>query len=346
VVTSTSAEPFWKVVASWQFLSVLGFAVLFWFTSIRIESADLKPSHNLGVELKTSEQYTTEQVLADVDSLPASQMMVAGKTADAISAARQMVRQNPNDVLALMCAGNVLSQNPDTAEDGFKYLRRSVYLAPMSRWVRFNYARKLYEAKRYEEAIPQYEILANEQPEQWTDARYELAQLYMDMKQFDKAVEQLNSALQYERNRGLTYKQIGIAMAAAANTNQDEGFTAFKKGVSLENATDRKELANCPGEVEPLVKQNDGDKAKALAQVEDQIKAQPDDPDLKIEEARLYIACNRLDDAKKALTDLEQKDKDDPDVFETKAQLLLMQNDETGAKQAFQEAVKLTHETT
>jgi predicted Zn-dependent protease len=342
---SGEKEPLAKAFFSLPLLAVLVLGFLFWYTSINIDR-DLKTI--VSRPQPASELYTTDQIFADVAALPPSQLQAEGKRKEAAEAATTMVTEHPYDVPSLMAAGNVLCQNPDksVAAEGFRLLRRSLYLAPQSRWVRINLARQLNAAKRYEEAESQYVILFEVATGAWLQPHYELAQLYMDEKQFDKAAEQLHYALQIDTKRGMSYRQIAVATAASASADQQDSdsFDEFKKGVVFEQNVERGPLQRCPGEVEALVVLNDKDPAKALAKVQDQIKASPDDGDLQIEAVQLMLACNKLDDAKTALDNLEKNDKDDPDVYLTRAQLLLMQNNETGAKAAFNQAIKLLRE--
>jgi len=224
--------------------------------------------------------------------------------------------------------------------------------------VHLNYARKLAQGKRYEEAIPEYKKLASlnsvavsmtdpislvwkpatplaGENDAWTTPRYELAQLYMDLGQFSEATQTLRDALQVDPKNGAKRKQLGLALAA--DNKVDEGFKEFKQAVS--------DLQGYPSEVEDVMQKNGDDPTKALADLRSMIASSPEETDLKLDEARLLIANKKYDEAKTVLETMVKQDKDDADAHLVLAEVYVDQKNSDLAKTELTEAAKLVRET-
>jgi len=337
-------QPFWKAFVSWQMLILLVAAFAVWFTTAPSGIGGIGLA-SLSVNKDQAMEASDERIFAAVDKLKPpgspqgpsiSELFESGQTDEALQAARQLLKNNPYDLKTLMCAGDIFSQVPESTDEGFDLLRRSIQAVPQSRWVRLNYARKLAEAKRYEEAIPEYKKLADQYNDKWITPRYELAQLYLDQKEFAAASNELRVALQTDVKNGFARKQLGLCLAA--DNHLDDGFSEFKKGVSLDR------LQGYPSEVEDLMEKNEFDAEKALVDLRSMIAESPDDADLKLDEARLLIATKKIDEAKIVLKDMLQKDKEDADAHLVLAEAFLAQNDERSALAEFKEAAKLVSE--
>jgi len=365
-VRPEAEQPIWTAFVSWQMAILLVAVFAVWFTTA--------PGGFLGEKLAglwtdkdQAMEASSERLLADVDKMtppgspqgPSIQdLLERGQTNDALQAARQRLRTNPYDLKTLMCAGNIFSQVPDSSNEGFELLRRSVQLAPQSRWVHLNYARKLAQAKRYEEAIPEYKKLAAlnavgapmsdpislvwkpampvaAENDTWTTPRYELAQLYIDLHQFGDAAQTLRDALQIDGKNGAKRKQLGLALAA--DNKVDEGFNEFKRAVS--------DLQGYPSEVEDVMQKNGDDPTKALADVRSMIAGSPQETDLKLDEARLLIANKKYDEAKAVLDAMLKEDKDDADAHLVLAEVYIDQKNPDLAKAELTEAARLVRET-
>jgi predicted Zn-dependent protease len=359
-------QPIWTAFVSWQMAILLVAMFIVWFTTAPGGILGVKLA-NLWMDKNQAMEASSESILTDVDKMTPlgapqgpsiSEMFERGQTNAALQAARQLLRNNPYDLKTLMCAGNIFSQVPESSNEGFELLRRSVQLAPQSRWVHLNYARKLAQAKRYEEAIPEYKKLAAlnlatppasdpislvwkpavpvaAENDSWTTPRYELAQLYLDLHQFGDAAQTLRDSLVIDGKNGAKRKQLGLALAA--DNKLDEGFKEFKQAVS--------DLQGYPSEVEDVMQKNGDDPTKALADVRSMIAASPQDQDLKLDEARLLIANKKYDDAKTILETMLKDDQDDADAHLVLAEVYVDQQNSDLAKTELAEAARLIRET-
>jgi len=221
--------------------------------------------------------YCKEQILADVAAMEPSELFARGQVDDAIRLARQLYKSKPDDVKALMCFGDIFSQAGEPTEEGFQCLRKAMHLAPHSRYVRLNYARKLAEGERYEEAIAQYEILVQAFPDGWMQPRVELAELYEKNKQSDKAAEQYRALVQdpkYATNGEMRMKE-GIAIADSGDIN--EGYAEYIRGARMEQAQGF--LAAARAAIT-----SSGNAEAAIAKLQESLKMTNDSPGAKTDE--------------------------------------------------------------
>jgi tetratricopeptide (TPR) repeat protein len=323
--------------------------------------------------------YCKEQILADVAAMEASELFARGQVDDAIRLARQLYKSKPDDVKALMCFGDIFSQAGEPTEEGFQCLRKAMHLAPHSRYVRLNYARKLAEGERYEEAIAQYEILVQAFPDGWMQPRVELAELYEKNKQSDKAAEQYRALVQdpkYATNGEMRMKE-GIAIADSGDIN--EGFAEYIRGARMEQAQGflaaaRAAIASSGNAGVAIAKlqeslkmandsaaakadENDvsggttGDEAnadEALAAKENVVAAgasnalpSGSNSQNSIMLAQLFMGQDKLPEAKDVLLQAKQKDDANPELHRLLALVLERQSDADGALAEFKIATDL-----
>lgn len=315
----TTSEPLWRVIASWQMLLAAVCGIVFYLSITRVSMDSIPPemtsAHN-------DERFATMQLFDTINALPPMVLYLKGDKEQAAAEALKKVKEHPWDAMNLLCAGNILSDSVATADEGFRMLRKAIYMAPTSRYVRLFYARKLVQGNRLEEAITQYDLLANHY-NLWTQPRYELADLYMNQKDWSDAAHSLDEALHNDSQNGPARIKLGIAMAA---NSEADGFEEFKKGVSLEQVDDDRNSAQLQ---------------KDLATVRSDVSAKPDDQQLKLKEARLLIAAKVYSEARNTLSQLIDQNKENPEPYVLMAQLECLSNDLTTARTDFNKAVQL-----
>jgi predicted Zn-dependent protease len=295
------------------------------------------------------------KVYDDIDAMEPSVLFYKGNKDQATAAARALLKADKYNVSNLLCAGDLFCQIPELTDEGFEYLRRAVQLAPRSRWVRLNYARKLAQQKRYEEAIKQYQELSKLFSNGWSMPQVELAQLEMTMKDYEHAHDTLKHVTENEVENTIARKAYGVALSA--DNMEDDGFHEFTRAVNKDKER------GYPNEVSDLVAKNANSFEKALVAVRKQAAEKPDKIDLSINEARLLIASKKMDEAKDVLSKVIAAHKDNADAHFVMAEYYLWNktqqqaqpsesdnpkdNDkqEDPAEKEFKEGVKLTTET-
>ena len=165
-------------------------------------------------------------VLDDVAKMEPSKLLEAGKIDEAIGEAHSELKAHPNDFRTVMCAGNILSQVGDK-DRGFELLKESVNLAPESRYVRLNYASRLNNAGRKEEAIQQYAILCDKFPKDWFEPHFELSRLYMASDKPNEAIVQQRIVLEDQPDNPIVRQDMALCLAAAGK--EYEAFEEFSK---------------------------------------------------------------------------------------------------------------------
>lgn len=372
------SEPVWRALVSWQMALALILLVVFVLCIKNPERVQMVSGEVDDPKLADM-AYCKEQILADVAAMEASELFARGQVDDAIRLARQLYKSKPDDVKALMCFGDIFSQAGEPTEEGFQCLRKAMHLAPHSRYVRLNYARKLAEGERYEEAIAQYEILVQAFPDGWMQPRVELAELYEKNKQSDKAAEQYRALVQdpkYATNGEMRMKE-GIAIADSGDIN--EGFAEYIRGARMEQAQGflaaaRAAIASSGNAGVAIAKlqeslkmandsaaakadENDvsggttGDEAnadEALAAKENVVAAgasnalpSGSNSQNSIMLAQLFMGQDKLPEAKDVLLQAKQKDDANPELHRLLALVLERQSDADGALAEFKIATDL-----
>lgn len=327
----------WQGCLSDQMLKTLGLAfiaiVLFSSTVIRPDlmsmikgdSSDLKSSHDASV--------CTEQLLIEIDNMEPSKFLAQGKIDEAIGEAVQLLKEKPYDVKRVMCAGNILTKVGDK-ERGLQLLKKTPYLAPQSRYVRLNYARRLNEAKRYHEATEQYKILTNTFPRLWDTPRLELARLFVETKQFALATDEFRAILQYDSNNGSLRKELGLAMAAQGEVK--EGYNEFLRGFACEL-----NLVDYPPVIRQQIEQNDGSVEKTILKLRADVIARPEQKIPRLLLGKLLLSTGRTSDAKDVLVEAIANHYSDPELHQILAQVFHRLNDLDRSLSEFRLAVNL-----
>jgi predicted Zn-dependent protease len=327
--TAKSDQPVLNLLVT--ILVMLGLIAAFWSTASLHPNVDGTMTAT-GADAGNS--LATEGSINEIDQMPPMQLMREGKNDEAIAAARELVKHDQDNVKNLICAGDVLCETKQTRKDGLAYLQKSTYSAPKERWVAINYARKLAANERVEQAIAQYLAINKKFPD-FTRARFEVAQLYLNNREFDDAVKVLEPARVKDVHVNYAQKQWGLVEAV---TDAEDAFPDFKSGV------EREIKAGYPGEVESIIQKTGSDTEKPLEEVRTAMNRKPEDIGLKLTEVQLLIAGKKLDDAKTALAKILQGHAKEPAVQLQLAELDLWNGDQAGAKTAFDEAAKLTKE--
>jgi predicted Zn-dependent protease len=334
-VTSTlneRKEPLWMGIFSWQVgLAVFAVCVL-WMTIIKPDNIQMvsDKSSFSGNDLS----LCSLSILDDLDNAPAAKLLRDGKTEEAITAANQLLQQNPYDVRTLMIAGNVLSSTSDPGK-GIALLRKSTYMCPQSRYVRLNYARYLVKEKMYDDAIVQYETLCKKFPEDWTTPHAELAELYVKKNEFKNAADELHIVCNNDTRNGAARKRLGMAMAAASELQ--DGFEEFIRGCNLQL-----QEGMSPGL--KLLVDKSGSPAKAEEILKEKVAANPDQINNLLLLGELYVTMQRLPDAKSLLsTELKHSPlvNRNADVHFLFAEILDRSGDPKAAKDTFAKGAKL-----
>ena len=121
---------------------------------------------------------------------------------------------DPENPYAYYNIGSLLTYN--SKEMALDFFYRALKLDPFFTDARLNLAFSLAETGKIEEAIENYKIVLNENPEDHL-ARYELATLYLDKKSYNKAINHLKTILSADPENfeallglGICYDSVGI----------------------------------------------------------------------------------------------------------------------------------------
>jgi len=286
-----------------MFVPTILFAVMglgmFWVTIIQPEKVALQESTD-----KEEVWLDSPAVLEAADAQEPAVLLAQGKTQQAVEAASKLAEAKPHDVVASVVAGNVLWQSGDK-DGGMRYLKRSVALAPRSRFVRLNLADKLAAEKKYPEAIVQYDLVLAQQPE-WVKARRGLADVYLQTSEWNKAAAELAKILQAEPNNGEVRKLYGLCLGFAGKGR--DGLKEYILGESTQLS-----FSGLPAD---LKRQTDawGSLERATIELRRQLSLQPDDPMTKLTLARVLSATGQLPEAKTLLLEARKKSPTNPDI--------------------------------
>jgi predicted Zn-dependent protease len=270
------------------------------------------------------------QVLIDVDNLEPAKLLAQGNIDDAIGEASKEVNEHPTDIRTVICAGNILSQYGDK-QKGFQLLRKSIDLAPQSRYVLLNYARRLAAGDRSGEAIDQYLILCKNYPKQ-IEPHFELANIYMNSGKPKLAAEQYKSIL--AMNPGYTLVKKDYALALAASGNEKEGFQGFVDACSV-----GKDEASYAATAKALLQSNGNSARKAIGDMRIEVATRPKRIGPRITYAQLLLYLGKEKDAKDVAVDALKVDSHNPELYMVLAEANLKLEDKDSALKAFKKAV-------
>src|SRR5215813_7042040 len=115
-----------------------------------IKPEQILPAEVVGAQGSEEAILYSPEVLKKADSMGPNRLFAAGKLDQAMTKAYALAASKPYDVIANMAAGNVLvqSETEDVSQEGYRLLKRSVSLAPRSRYVRSNLAENLAKQKK------------------------------------------------------------------------------------------------------------------------------------------------------------------------------------------------------
>ncbi len=328
-VTAGEKPSFWRIVAHVSIVSVVTLlsVALFYVTIIKPDSVSM-----VNPEKVQDQSIVGEQILKDVAEMSPNKLLeVQDDTAK--NAALSLLKDKPYDLKVLMCAGNVLCQTGEEAK-GLALLKKSVYLAPESRYVRLNYARRLAAAKQYPEAIAQYQRLEQAFPSGWPLPQIELARLYMDKDDFVNAESQYRKISRDDPSNGAMLKQLGVAMACAGDTKV--GYEEFLEGI----ATERKSAHMDPG-LKEVLDRSHGDYEKAIDSLKAQISRTPKEEYFRLLLAQLQSSMGKQQGALNTLRVTRSNFDQDPTLHELFSEVFYKLDDKEASFGEFQKAVAL-----
>jgi tetratricopeptide (TPR) repeat protein len=277
------------------------------------------------------------QILDSVASMEPSKLLAEGKTDEAIGEAKSEVKDRPYDIATLMSAGNVLAKVGDK-QKGIELLKQSVALAPQSRYVALNYAARLAEIGKTDEAIQEYASLCNKFPKQWAEPHYGLGQLYILKRDATMAEQELKVVLEDLPNNNQAQRD--YALAVCAKGNQEEAFAIFQKAC----AAPRDEQFYAQQSKAILQRSNNITK-KATGELRIEMATHPKRLELKLEYLRLLLYLNRHRDAREAANDAIKAMPNNPELHVLACEASLKSNNKDAALAEFEKAAKLTYGT-
>lgn len=270
------------------------------------------------------------QVLTDVEAMEAIKLLNQGNIDDAIGEATKEVNERPTDIRAVICAGNVISQYGDK-QKGFQYLKKSVDMAPQSRYVLLNYARRLAEGSRTQEAIDQYQLLCRTFPKQ-LEPHLELANLYMTTGKPKQAAEQYKLILSGNPSLVLVKKNYGLALAASGN--EKEGFQSFVDACSVD-----KDEASYASAAKAILQANGNSAKRAISDMRIEVATKSKRVAPRITFAQLLLYLGKDKEAKDVAGEGLRVDSHNPELYMVLAEANLKLDDKDNALRSFKKAV-------
>lgn len=275
----------------------------FWFTIIQPDTMLPEGAHGAGHGNSANRDPSVykEDIITQVETLEPCMLLGQGKPDQAISEAMALIKAKPHDLRANMCAGNVLTQVGDKQE-GYRYLKRAVALAPRSRFVRLYFADKLAANKLFGEAQQQYGLVMTAYPS-WDKPRIAMARIHMERGEPERAADELKVAVDARPQDGALRKERGLALARAGKGTI--GLEEYALGDSVETNTlglpkDIKQIATTWGTLD-----------RAIFQLEKDLEQRPDDSEVKVQLGRIYMYSGRLKEARDMLMDARKSDPND-----------------------------------
>jgi predicted Zn-dependent protease len=275
----------------------------------------------------------SQELLDDLAKMEPSKLAAEGKVDEALAEALKEVKGKPNDIGTLMCAGNVLVSFGDKSE-GLKLLNKTLLMMPENRYVRLNYARKLYDSNRKAEAIEQYCLLCKKYPALWTEPHLELANIYIKSDKPNLAAEQYKIILGFNPDDIDMKKRYAFALAAAGNEN--EGFENFAKACSL-----KKEEQSYAAVGKALISKYGNDPKKAVSEMKIEVATKSKLVSPRITYTELLLYLRRKDEAKDAAEEAVKVDPQSLEAHALLAEVASQLGDDDLALDEFKNVVKL-----
>lgn len=277
-------------------------------------------------------------LLSEVAQMEPMKLVAKGDNKEAIAAARALIAKKPEDVRALLCAGQVLIDAGSRAEreEGLELVGKAAGIATYSMLVQLDYARQLNALDKDDKAVEVYEKVCRLFADAGVVPHKELAELYMKTNRPTEAVTTLSKLLKDAPNDPSIQRQLGLAMAQ--DGKQQEGFEEFQKGFTKEQ-----DNLGCPYAVKSVVDAHAGLIESALADTEKRVAKNPNDVKGMITLARLYIGANKLKEARDTLEKARKIQELNPDLHEVMAEVMVRQNQATSGFDEFRMAASNLH---
>lgn len=319
-----------KAILAPEIVFALIAGMIFSYTIVHPENIlpeDLLP----GAQDKQLLMIYSPDVVSVALQLEPGRLLASGKPDAAIKKAYELAARKPHDVVANICAGNVLLQ-VGQLDEGFRLLKRAAALAPRSRYVRLNLAEKLFEKERYEEAIAQYRLISAGYPH-WAKPRLVMADIYIATGKPAEAAEELKAALETEPGNFEARKLYGLALARAGKGQR--GLDEYFQGIRTEQ-----DQQGMPADIKQL-QTVWGTLDRAVFQLQKELDLRPEDAGVKLRLARIYLFTGQTADAKRLLLEARKRAPKDPEVHRTLALLYCKLGEQNQAVSAFMNAVKI-----
>lgn len=318
-----------KAIASVEMMAAIVCSTLFWLTVVELTD-DVPPAGAAAQNPQSKRLLDNIDLVSEAGKLPPSLLASQNRYEDALEKATLLLKRHPHDVVALICKGNVLVASGNL-DDGIKDLKLSTSLAAKNRWVRLNYANKLYQAKKTDEAIKQFQFLIANQPT-WVEPRARLASLYLRENNDIEAANALAELLKVDEHNSTARKQRGLALARSGNVAQ--GLEEYMEGVSEES------VGKVPDGLKSMLK-DWGQVDRVIFELQQQIAARPDDYVPKLRLAQIYTYGNRPKDAKQLLVEARRHAPTNPEVHRTLAVVMRKLGDTQMAQSEFSLSINL-----
>jgi Tfp pilus assembly protein PilF len=317
-------EPIVQAFVSLEFIGAIVCMAFFWFT---ISSFDADT-----VSDKNESNTANANVMTAVNQLKPMQLANAGNLVEAMREVTILVQKKPHDAAANICAGNVYVMS-SSVDEGLRYLKKGVALSHRDPDVILNYARKLAQAKRLDEAMAQYDSVTKVDPNAQT-ARTELAKLYLDNDRPEEAAVQLAAVCDANPNNFAARKLRGIALARSGKVKP--GLEEYMLAIAQEGQSG-------PPEALRSMLGNNGATAmdRVIYELEQQVNNRPTEYVPKLRLAQLYTYGGNPKAAKELLLEARRIAPSNAEVQRTLAVVMKQLGEDNQAMGAFGLSVKL-----
>lgn len=316
-----------KSAVSWQVAFGAVMCLVFYMT---IAQPEAKLSDQGETKTAKSATLDSPEILRQAETMEPSILLAEGKMDLAVTKAHALAKAKPYDPIAMICVGNVLTEISDK-EEGFRFLKRSVALAPHSRYARLNLASKLIEDNQYQPAELQLSMIINAYPD-WSKPRVDLANIYLKTGRVTEAVAELAAALKSDPNNFEARRQRALALASIDQYR--EGLAEYVLADSIEQ-----QVMGLPKDVRKM-KETWGSLDRALFQLIRERQDRPEDPSVRVRLARLYLYMGQLRESRQLLIEARKSAPTDPEIQRNLAVVLQKLGDTTQALTAFTNAAK------
>ncbi len=316
-----------KSAVSWQVVFGAVMCLAFYMTIAQPEAKLSEENNNKSQKVANLD---SPEILRQANIMEPSILLAEGKMDMAVTSAHALAKTKPYDVATMICVGNVLTKISDK-EEGFRYLKRSVALAPHSRYTRLNLASRLIEDKQYSPAELQLRLIIQAYPD-WSKPRIDLANVYLRTARISEAADELAAALKSDPNNFEVRRQRALALASIEQYR--EGLAEYVLADSMEQ-----QVMGLPKDIRKL-KDTWGSLDRALFQLLRERQERPEDPSVKIRLARLYLYMGQLRESRQLLIEARKSAPTNPDIQLNLAIVLQKLGDTTQAVTAFSNAAK------